>query len=156
MNPGRKSAITIAVFAVVLFLACAICATGIISLFANRDVLAEPDTGPLIAPIMFLVATIVLFLQLINCGLRAPKQRGSIVLGSIIGAVASYVLFVLSGAVLYGLGRGQPLLSLLFFAANVFGPFAISIGVIAFIVTFGYLLLLSYRDHGASPPSYKA
>lgn len=150
MNPRRKSAITIAVFAAVLFLASAICAAGIISLFSGREVLAEPDTGPLIAPVMFVTATLVLVLLLVQQGVKTPGRRGSIALGSVLVGSASYLGYVLSGAVLYAIGSGRILLSVLFFGANIFGPFAIAVGLIALVVAFGYLLLLSYQDHGAT------
>ncbi len=136
----------IAVFAVVLFLALAIAASGIISLYADREVLTETDAGPLIAPTMFVVATVALYAVLVTFG----RRRGSIAVGAILSAVITYFSFLISGSILYSLGKGRPLLSLLFFGSNAVGPFAVSVAVIAFVVAFAFLLLLSYRDGGGA------
>jgi hypothetical protein len=136
----------IAVFAVVLFLALAIAASGIISLYADREVLTERDAGPLIAPTMFAVAAAALYTLLVTLG----RRRGSIVVGALITAVITYFFFLLSGSTLYSLGKGRPLLSLLFFGSNAIGPFAIAVAVIAFVVALAFLLLLSYRDSGGA------
>lgn len=146
MNARRRYAYTVAVFAVVLFLALAIAASGIISLFADREVLTERDAGPLIAPVMFAVATAALYTQLATFGLR----RGSIVLNAVVIAIVCYFLFLFSGATLYSLGKGRPLLGLLFFGSNALGPFAAAVLVIAFVVALAFLLLLFYRDNGGA------
>ena len=146
MNARRRYAYTVAVFAVVLFLALAIAVSGIISLFADREVLTERDAGPLIAPVMFAVATAALYTQLVTFGLR----RGSIVLNAVVIAIVCYFLFLFSGSTLYSLGKGRPLLGLLFFGSNALGPFAAAVLVIAFIVALAFLLLLFYRDNGGA------
>ena len=146
MNARRRYAYTVAVFAVVLFLALAIAVSGIISLFADREVLTERDAGPLIAPVMFAVATAALYTQLVTFGLR----RGSIVLNAVVIAIVCYFLFLFSGSTLYSLGKGRPLLGLLFFGSNALGPFAAAVLVIAFVVALAFLLLLFYRDNGGA------
>ena len=45
MDARTRYASTIAIFAVVLFLALAIAASGIISLYTDREVLTEPDAN---------------------------------------------------------------------------------------------------------------
>ena len=137
---------TIGVFAAVLFLALAIAASGIISLFADREVLTERDAGPLIAPIMFASATAAFYVLLVTLG----RRRGSLFAGALITAVITYFFSLLSGSTLYSVGKGRPLLSLLFFGSNAIGPFAIAVAVIAFIVALAFLLLLSYRDSGGA------
>ena len=146
MNARRRYAYTVAAFAVVLFLALAIAVSGIISLFADREVLTERDAGPLIAPVMFAVATAALYTQLVTFGLR----RGSIVVNAVVIAIVCYFLFLLSGSTLYSLGKGRPLLGLLFFGSNALGPFAAAVLVIAFVVALAFLLLLFYRDNGGA------
>ena len=146
MNARRRYAYTVAVFAVVLFLALAIATSGIISLFADREVLTERDAGPLIAPVMFAVATAALYTQLVTFGLR----RGSIVVNAAVIAIVCYFLFLFSGSTLYSLGKGRPLLGLLFFGSNALGPFAAAVLVIAFVVALAFLLLLYYRDSGGA------
>lgn len=156
MNARRQSAITIAIFAVVLFLASAICSAGMISLITDQEVLVERDTGPLVAPVMFTVATLALLGHLIAQGIRMPNARGSLVGGAFVGGIASYALFLASGATIYSFSRGEPLIGLLFFGANATQPYAIAVGVIAFAVTLAYLVLLAYQDQGLAtrPPRW--
>ncbi|MCU1585283.1 MAG: hypothetical protein JWM49_1839 [Microbacteriaceae bacterium] len=127
-----------------LFVALAILVSGFISLYGGREVLTERDAGPLVAPVMFLVAACTLYIQLVIFGVR----RGSLLAGALICAVVTYLFFMLSGAILYTLGRGQLLIGLLFFGSNALGPYAIAVGVIAFVIGFAFLLLISYRDSG--------
>jgi len=134
------------VFAAVLFLALAIAASGIISLFADREVLTERDAGPLIAPVMFVVATAALYTQLVTFGLR----RGSIIVNAVVIAIVCYFLFLFSGSTLYSLGKGRPLLGLLFFGSNALGPFAAAVLVIAFVVALAFLLLIYFRHNGGA------
>ena len=146
MDARTRYVSTIAVFAAVLFLALAIAATGIISLYTDREVLTELDAGPLIAPTMFSAATAAFYALLVTFG----RRRGSHFAGALVTAMITYFLFLLSGSTLYSLGKGQPLLSLLFFGSNAVGPFAITVAGIAFVVALAFLLLLSYRDSGGA------
>jgi len=146
MNARRRYAHTVAAFAVVLFLALAIAVSGIVSLISDREVLTERDAGPLIAPVMFAVATAALYTQLVTFGLR----RGSIIVNAVVIAIVCYFLFLFSGSTLYSLGKGRPLLGLLFFGSNALGPFAAAVLVIAFVVALAFLLLLFFRDNGGA------
>ena len=146
MDARSGYARTIAVFAAVLFLALAIAASGIISLFADREVLTERDAGPLIAPVMFVVATAALYTQLVTFGLR----RGSIIVNAVVIAIVCYFLFLFSGSTLYSLGKGRPLLGLLFFGSNALGPFAAAVLIIAFVVALAFLLLIYFRHNGGA------
>ena len=146
MDSRTRYATTIAAFAVVLFLALAVAASGIISLYADREVLTERDAGPLVAPIMFVVATAALYALLVTFG----RRRGSLFAGALVTAVITYFVFLISGSIFYSVGKGRPLLSLLFFGSNALGPFAIAIAAIAFVVALAFLLLLSYRDSGGA------
>ena len=108
--------------------------------------LTERDAGPLIAPIMFATSTAALYTLLVTFG----RRRGSIVVGALVTAVITYFLFLISGSTLYSLGKGRPLLSLLFFGSNALGPFAVAVLVIAFVVALAFLVLLFYRDNGGA------
>ena len=146
MNARTRYVSTIAVFAAVLFLAIAIAASGMISLYADREVLTEGDAGPLIAPTMFAAATAALYALIVTFG----RRRGSLFAGALVTAMITYFFFLLSGSTLYSLAKGRPLLSLLFFGSNAVGPFAIAVAGIAFVVALAFLLLLSYRDSGGA------
>ncbi len=146
MDARTRYASTIAIFAVVLFLALAIAASGVISLAGDLEVLTEPDAGPLIAPTMFAAATAALYALLVALG----RRRGSLIVGALVTAVVTYFIFVVTGSILYSVGKGHPLASLLFFGSNAIGPFAVAVGVIAFVVALAFLLLLAYRDGGGA------
>lgn len=148
MTPQRRYALTIALFASVLFFAAVVAASGLISLYTNREVLMETDAGPLIAPVMYAAAIVALFLQL--AGLSDRASRGAIVLWSLGTGIATWFVFVGVGAVLYTFATGRPLSGLLFFAGNALGLFAISVAALAAIVTLCYLLLIDYRAHGGA------
>ncbi len=148
MIPQRRYATTVAVFATVLYFALVICVSGLISLFANREVLAERDAGPLIAPIMFAVSGAALFVQLVVLG--AGARRRSTIGAALVAGIAVYLLFVVVGAILYAVGNGDPLRGLFFISANAVGPYAVSVAVLATIVVLAYLLLLSYRESGGA------
>lgn len=149
MAADRRYASTVAIFASVLFAALAIAASGLISLFADREVLTETDAGPLVAPIMFVVATAAFFAQLIAAA-TSPRRRGiGVARALVIGAVV-YLAFLVSGATIYSLGSGQPLRGILFLAANALGPFAVAVGLLAALVALLYLILMSYRQSGGA------
>jgi hypothetical protein len=149
MAVDRRYASTIAIFASVLFLALSICASGLISLFANREVLTETDAGPLVAPIMFAVAT-ALFLVLLVVAATSRHRRGvGFVAALVIGAIV-FLVFNLTGATLYVFGSGEPVRGILFFASNALGPFSIAVALIAVVVALLYLILMSYRERGGA------
>ena len=145
MAVDRHYASVIAIFATALFLALVVCASGLISLIANREVLVEKDAGPLIAPVMFAVATAALYVQLVSARAR---RGGSIILSAALIGVIVFVFYNIAGATLYSLGSGEPLRGILFFAANALGPYSVSVGIAAVVVAFSYLMLLSFRDSG--------
>jgi hypothetical protein len=148
VSPQRRYALTIALFATVLFFAAAVAASGLISLYTDREVLIETDAGPLVAPVMYAAAIVALFLQL--AGLSDRARRGAIVLWSLGTGVATWFVFVGTGATLYLFATGRPLSGLLFFAGNALTLFAISIAALAAAITLGYLLLIDYRAHGGA------
>jgi hypothetical protein len=149
MAVDRRYASIIAIFATVLFFALAICASGLISLFADRDVLTEKDAGPLVAPIMFATATVGLFVQLIAAA-TSTRRRGVGVVAALVIAVIVFLAFNVSGAIIYVLGSGQPLSGILFLASNALGPYSIAVGLIAIVVALLYLVLMSYRESGGA------
>lgn len=140
----------IGIFSAVLFVALAILVAGMLNLFANAEVLSETDTGPLVAPMMYVVATAFLFITITRIGVREATRRPPVVLSAVIIGILAYFLFLLSGATIYSLGNGRPLLGILFFGSNAGGGDAIAVGVIAVVVAFFALLLFWVRDSGGA------
>ena len=138
----RRYEAAVAVFAVALFVALCIAASGLISLFAGQDVLAQSDASILLVPGMFVVAAAALYLGLLS---TAGRTGAALVLSAVGVGVGCYLFFLVSGATLYSLGSGQPLRGILFFGANALRPFSIALAVIAAAVTVAYLALVSAR-----------
>jgi hypothetical protein len=130
-----------AIMAAILYGALLVCAYGFISLFSGRDVISQPDVGPLIGPVMVFVACALVFLSALlslrprGGPLRLPWAR------AITTGLAVYLLGPLVGAVLVTLSRGDVFSALLFFADNVTGPFVVASGIVAIPVLLATPLL---------------
>lgn len=127
---------------------------GVMSLVADRDVVAEPDAGPLVGPAMAIAALAVLFLSLLG-GLRPSPRAPSVPVARAI--VASGLVWVLGpavGAIAYSLGQEQPLSGLLFFSRHLVSPFTIASAAIVLLAVLLLPLLSTARSgagEGGSP-----
>lgn len=128
----------------VLFGALLGAAYGFISLLTSRDVITEPDVGPLIGPIMVASACAVVFVSVLfslrpsGGPLRLPWAR------SVITAVIVYLLGPAVGAVLVAIDRADFFAALFFFAESVTGPFVVASAIISLpVVLFAPLLAAS-------------
>jgi hypothetical protein len=126
--PAPLGRSTIVVMAAVLTVTLVVFAYGMISLVLDRDVIAEPDAGPLVGPIMVVTLLAVVLWFVIR---RRPDRIGARVLSAGLGAV---ILGPAVGAVAYAVGRGDFALFLLFFGGYVTSPFVLASGVIASVV----------------------
>lgn len=117
--------------AAVLFGALLGAVYGFISLLTGRDVISEPDVGPLIGPIMAAAACAVVFLSVLfslrprGGPLRLPWAR------SIITAAIVYLLGPFIGAVLVAIDRADAFAALFFFAESATGPFVVASALIS-------------------------
>lgn len=132
--------------AAVLFGALLGAVYGFISLLTGRDVISEPDVGPLIGPIMAAAACAVVFLSVLfslrprGGPLRLPWAR------SIITAAIVYLLGPFTGAVLVAIDRADSFAALFFFAESATGPFVVASALISVpVVLFTPLLAGSNR-----------
>ncbi|MDY7541554.1 MULTISPECIES: DUF6121 family protein [unclassified Cryobacterium] len=146
MRDYQRYAAVVAVFAAVLYAALLVAAFGMISLLADIEVIPVTDAGPLVGPGMAAAAVLLVFALLLWLGLRASPRRQRVALGYAAGTgIAAFLGFVAAGSVLYLLGNG-PLFSGLTFAAAVLRePFAATTGILAFVVTLLYSLVLASR-----------
>lgn len=133
-SPGSFSrALLVAVMVTVLYGAILLALDGILSLLVDLDVIAEPDAGPLVGPIMAVVALAIVFVSVLG-GLRPTSARPAIpVARAIVTAVLVYLLGPLAGAVVYTAGQEQLLTGLLFFARYLASPFVIASAVLALV-----------------------
>ncbi len=117
----------------VLYGAILLALDGILSLLADRDVISEADAGPLVGPIMAVVALAIVFVSVLG-GLRPTSGRPAIqVARAITTAVLVYLVGPLAGAIVYTAGQDQLLAGLLFFARYLASPFVIASALLALV-----------------------
>lgn len=151
MRDYQKYATIVAAFATVLYAALVVAAFGMISLIANLDVIADRSAGPLVGPTMAAAAIVLVFVLLVLLGIRTPPDKQRVAVGFAAGTgIAAYGLFIVTGAILVAAGNGDPFEVLLFSGSMLASPFALSVGVLAFIVALTYSILLAshYGEHG--------
>ncbi len=100
----------------------------------DLDVVTESDAGPLIGPLMAVVALAVVFFAILIA--MRPTSRGAKLpfAASIVGAVLVYLLSPISGAALYFIAREQLAAGALFLAKYLSSPFVFASVALAFIV----------------------
>lgn len=126
-------ALLIAVMVAVLYGAILLALDGFVSLVADRDVISEPDAGPLVGPIMAVVALAIVFVSVLG-GLRPTSERPALPLARAAAtAVLVYLLGPLAGAIVYTAGQEQLLTGLLFFARYLASPFVIVSALLALV-----------------------
>ncbi len=155
MREDRIYATAVAFFAAMLYLAVVVATFGLISLYSNIEVIDVSDAGPLVGPIMVGAATIAVLICLIVRGRAVPadEQRIAPVSALLVGVLA-YVVFVLTGGLVYAIGGADPL-GFLTFSFHMFGSwFSIAAGMAAFVVTFVYQLVLVGRFQQRGRPKW--
>ena len=146
MRDYQKYATVVAVFAAVLLAALLVASFGMISLLADTDVISDPDAGPLVGPLMTVAAVVLTFILMLLLGLRTRPENQRIAVGYSLGTgFAALGVFVLVGAVLYSLGAGLPGDSVTFAASVLLGPFAVTTGILSFLITLFCSLVLASR-----------
>jgi hypothetical protein len=146
MRDYQKYAAIVAVFAAVLYAALIVAAFGLISLVTNLDVISAPDAGPLLGPSMAAAAALVVFVLMLLLGLRTRPENQRIAVGDSLGTgFAAFASFVLVGAILFALNSGPPADGIAFAGSLILGPFAATVGILGFIVTLLYSMVLASR-----------
>lgn len=146
---------TVAVFAAVLYAALVVATFGMISLYADRDVIADPTAGPLVGPIMASVSILIVLLCFVAIAVRVPaeKQRISSAVAALIG-FGAYLFFCISGSIMVGAGSGDPFGFMTFLASQLASPFAIAVGILAFIITILFMLVLATKVGEGKRPKW--
>jgi len=122
----------VAPFAAVTYVALVVCAFGFISLFADLDVVTDPDAGPLTGPLMVVVATIVVVWAIVRETRRVPL-RVSIGTAAVAGLLAWFA-YGASGGVFDAVATGDLANGAVFAATTLLAPFAVTAGVLAVII----------------------
>ncbi len=151
MRDYQKYAAVVAVFAAVLYGALVVAAFGMISLATNLDVISQTDAGPLVGPSMAAAAVGLVFVLMLTLGLRDRPNRQRVAVGYSLGTgAAAFAVFIVVGAILYPLTSGQAFDAFTFTETTLARPFAGVTGVLAFVVTLLYSIVLASRvgEHG--------
>ncbi|MEO6826778.1 MAG: DUF6121 family protein [Microbacteriaceae bacterium] len=151
MAEYRKYAIIVAVFAAVLYAAGLIAGLGLISLYTDTDVIREADAGPLIGPMMTIVAVVGTALLLVAIGITVPPDRVRINPAWALGiGLVIYLVYMASGGILYAAGAGRPLGFIEFIEQRLLSPYSLVAGALAFAITIVYQLVLvgRFRERG--------
>lgn len=160
----RRYALVLALFAGGLYVALIVASFGMLSLFLDRDVITDPQAGPLVGPIMVAAAVFALLLVMLQAALggrsagaspRAPEPMQMVPLFSVLLAAASaYLAYGVSGGIVASIGFGDPLGAPLFAITQLASPFAAAVAVWAAIIGLLYFVLLIWRAHGGQRPRW--
>lgn len=151
MRDYQKYATTVAVFATVLFAALVVAAFGMVSLVTNVDVIADRSVGPLVGPIMTAAVVLLVLVMLLILGVNTPPEKQRVAVGfALATGAAAFLLYILVGAILVTVGNRDAVAGVLFGSSLLGSPFAFTVGVLAFLVTLTYSILLAshYGENG--------
>jgi hypothetical protein len=141
----RKYAATVAVFASALYAAVIIAMFGMISLLAAVPVIGDPHAGELVGPVAVAAAVLLLFGCLLAIALRIPADQQRIAPLTALGiGVGAYLAYCVLGAIAYFV-TGDALGALIFLGGLMTGPFAIALGIAAFVIAVLFMLVLASR-----------
>ncbi|HVX07303.1 DUF6121 family protein [Humibacter sp.] len=140
----RRYAATLAFFATALYAALLIATLGVLSVLLERDVLDDPDAGPLAGPIACLVAAGVVFTALLVRALRVPRHAHDIAVGvALLTAVGSYLGYAVAAGLVVAIA--DPYRFVPFVVGQLIGPFAAAAGILSLIVVLLDMIVLSSR-----------
>ena len=131
----------------VAYLATVIAVFGFISLLIDRDVIDEPDAGPLLGPVIVAIAAAITLRALVRLS-GQPRQGqgqgqgavgGRVPWSAAAGAAASvYAGMLLVGALIYAWARGEPLWLLFFAVKQAASPFIIAAALLSGLFVIGF------------------
>jgi uncharacterized membrane protein (DUF485 family) len=144
MRDYQKYATTVAVFATVLFAALLVAAFGMVSLVTNTDVIGDRSVGPLVGPAMAGAVVLLVLVLLLILGVNTPPEKQRVAVGFALAAgVGAFLLYIVAGAILVAAGTGDLVAATLFGGAVLGSPFAVTVGVLAFLVILVYSIMLA-------------
>lgn len=122
----------VAPFAAVTYVALVVCAFGFISLFADLDVVTDPDAGPLTGPLMIVVATIVVIWAIVRETRRTPLRVSAGT--AVVAGLVAWLAYGVSGGVFDAIATRDGSGAVVFAASTLAAPFSITVGVLAAVI----------------------
>jgi hypothetical protein len=151
MRDHQKYATIVAVFATVLFAALVVAAFGMVSLATNLDVISGRMVGPLVGPTMTAAVVLLVLVMMLILGVNTPPEKQRVAVGfALATGVGAFLLYIVVGAFLVAIGSRDVVAGVLFGGSQLGTPFAFTVGVLAFLVTLTYSILLAshYGENG--------
>ena len=121
--------------ATVLAFALIVAVDGLLSLVTDRDVIVEPDAGPLVAVAMVATVSALVF---VLCFRRAPAL---VVWRVVVAALGTVILAPLAGALVYAVVRFELAATVVFFGRYVLDQFVIATAIVAGSVVLAHALV---------------
>ncbi|MBF4635391.1 hypothetical protein ITJ38_13330 [Agreia pratensis] len=151
--PSRGLRYGRSVFATALFVALVVAGWGFVSLLAETEVVADPDVGPIVAPVSVAVSAVAVLFALASPRWSTVTGRG---LGAVLGSSAVLALGAVAVqlatlGLLQFVATGRLTALLLVIAAQAPTPFTIVVVGAAFVSAIG-LSLIGAGQGGASWP----
>ncbi len=145
--PGSFSrALLVAAMVAVLYGATLFAVDGLISLFADRNMITEADAGPLVGPIMTFSALCVVFVTVLS-GLRpTPGRRRIPAARALAAGLAVLIIAPAVGSIVYALGQEQILSGLPFFVRYLLNPFVLVAALLAVLTVLMLPLIARARS----------
>lgn len=139
--------------ATVTHLAVVVLTLGIVFFVTDRDVIVEHDAGTLLGPAMVLGSMASVFFVLARSfgvaerdGVRTP----SILRPSIVAAVASFLVMLVVGGLIYALERDEAVWFVLFVGRYAGSAFVIASSLWAGVVVAAYLIMARFEQAHAA------
>jgi hypothetical protein len=122
-----------AVMTVVVYLATVIMVFGFLSLFLDRDVIAERDAGTVLGPTMVAAAVIVTFVAMVRLRAERPPWWAAAVT-----VTSTYLVMITVAGLGYAVARREPFWAVLYLQQQAGSPFVIAAALLsgAAIITF--------------------
>jgi len=126
--PGGPSDVRLlAALTAVAWAALVVAAFGILSLVLDLEVIPQSDAGPLLGPVMVLVAGAVLGLLIVRI-VRTGQPAG---LSFVAAAAAVFLTLLFSGGILYSFVRAEPVWLIVFPLSEAISPFIVVASLLA-------------------------
>jgi hypothetical protein len=121
------------VMTTVVYVATVIMVFGFLSLFLDRDVIAERDAGTVLGPAMVAAGSLVTFIALLRLNTRRPPWRAAAV-----SAASTYLAMIVVAGIGYAIARLEAVWAVLYLQEQAGSPFVVAAAVLSgvAIITF--------------------
>ena len=124
---GATDVRLLAVLTAAAWCALVVAAFGVLSLVLDLEVIPQSDAGPLLGPVMVIVAGVILGLLVV----RIVRTAQPAWLSFVAAAAAVFLTLLFSGGILYAVVRTEPVWLLVFPLSQAISPFIVVASLLA-------------------------